>query len=75
VHWYRNVFSHVPSTKVREIAAMTAPHALRVKARKVCCTASQLTTNSAYQIRCYEILRLRKPSTIREWYFESDANV
>jgi putative transposase len=22
VHWYRNVFSHVPSTKVREIAAM-----------------------------------------------------
>jgi hypothetical protein len=21
-HWYRNVFSHVPSTKVREIAAM-----------------------------------------------------
>jgi putative transposase len=22
VHWYRNVFSHVPSTKVREVAAM-----------------------------------------------------
>jgi hypothetical protein len=22
VHWYRNVFSHVPSTKMREIAAM-----------------------------------------------------
>ena len=22
VHWYRNVFSHVPATKVREIAAM-----------------------------------------------------
>jgi transposase-like protein len=22
VHWYRNVFSHVPSTKIREIAAM-----------------------------------------------------
>jgi putative transposase len=22
VHWYRNIFSHVPSTKVREIAAM-----------------------------------------------------
>jgi transposase-like protein len=22
VHWYHNVFSHVPSTKVREIAAM-----------------------------------------------------
>ena len=22
VHWYRNVFSHVPSTKVRGIAAM-----------------------------------------------------
>ena len=22
VHWYRNVFSHVPSTKVREAAAM-----------------------------------------------------
>jgi transposase-like protein len=21
VHWYRNIFSHVPSTKVREIAA------------------------------------------------------
>ena len=21
-HWYRNVFSHVPSTKLREIAAM-----------------------------------------------------
>jgi hypothetical protein len=21
-HWYRNIFSHVPSTKVREIAAM-----------------------------------------------------
>ena len=21
-HWYRNVFSHVPSTKEREIAAM-----------------------------------------------------
>ena len=22
VHWYRNIFSHVPSTMVREIAAM-----------------------------------------------------
>src|SRR5262249_2253786 len=22
LHWYRNIFSHVPSTKVREIAAM-----------------------------------------------------
>src|SRR5678815_5341570 len=22
VHWYRNIFSHVPSTKVREISAM-----------------------------------------------------
>jgi putative transposase len=22
VHWYRNIFSHVPSTKVREVAAM-----------------------------------------------------
>jgi putative transposase len=22
VHWHRNIFSHVPSTKVREIAAM-----------------------------------------------------
>src|SRR4029450_9195108 len=22
VHWYRNIFSHVPGTKVREIAAM-----------------------------------------------------
>jgi transposase-like protein len=22
VHWYRNIFSHVPSTKVRKIAAM-----------------------------------------------------
>jgi putative transposase len=22
VHWYRNIFSHIPSTKVREIAAM-----------------------------------------------------
>jgi len=22
VHWYRNIFSHVPSTKVREIATM-----------------------------------------------------
>ena len=22
VHWYRNIFSHVPPTKVREIAAM-----------------------------------------------------
>jgi hypothetical protein len=22
VHWYRNVFNHVPSTKVREVAAM-----------------------------------------------------
>jgi transposase-like protein len=22
VHWYRNIFSHVPSTRVREIAAM-----------------------------------------------------
>jgi putative transposase len=22
VHWYRNIFSHVPLTKVREIAAM-----------------------------------------------------
>ena len=22
VHWFRNIFSHVPSTKVREIAAM-----------------------------------------------------
>lgn len=22
VHWYRNVFSHVPSTKMREVAAM-----------------------------------------------------
>ena len=22
VHWYRNVFSHVPSTKIREVAAM-----------------------------------------------------
>ena len=22
VHWYRNIFSHVPATKVREIAAM-----------------------------------------------------
>ena len=28
VHWYRNVFRHVPSTKVREIAAMLkATHA------------------------------------------------
>jgi hypothetical protein len=24
MHWYRNIFSHVPSTKVREIAAETA---------------------------------------------------
>ena len=22
MHWYRNIFSHVPSTKVREIAVM-----------------------------------------------------
>ena len=22
MHWYRNIFSHVPSTRVREIAAM-----------------------------------------------------
>ena len=22
VHWYRNIFSHVPATKVREVAAM-----------------------------------------------------
>ena len=27
VHWYRNVFSHVPSTKMRETAAMLAIHA------------------------------------------------
>jgi len=28
VHWYRNIFSHVPSTKVREIAAtLKAIHA------------------------------------------------
>jgi hypothetical protein len=24
VHWYRNIFSHVPSTKVREIAACSS---------------------------------------------------
>lgn len=42
VHWYRNVFSHVPSTKVREVAAMLkAVHAAedveaaRAKARAV----------------------------------------
>ena len=29
MHWYRNIFSHVPSTKVREIAAMLkAIHAI-----------------------------------------------
>jgi putative transposase len=27
VHWYRNIFSHVPSTKVREIAVLKAIHA------------------------------------------------
>ncbi len=27
VHWYRNIFSHVPSTKVREIAMLKAIHA------------------------------------------------
>ena len=26
VHWYRNIFSHVPATKVREIAAMLKAH-------------------------------------------------
>ena len=26
VHWYRNLFSHVPSTKVREVAAMLKPN-------------------------------------------------
>jgi len=31
VHWYRNIFSHVPSTKVREIAAML--FAMRASAR------------------------------------------
>ena len=43
VHWYRNIFSHVPSTKVREIAAMLkAIHAsediaaAREKASKRC---------------------------------------
>jgi putative transposase len=42
VHWYRNMFSHVPSTKVREVAAMLkAIHAsediaaARQKARQV----------------------------------------
>jgi putative transposase len=29
VHWYRNVFSHVPATKVREIAAMLKAHPCR----------------------------------------------
>jgi putative transposase len=22
VHWYRNIFSHVPNTKIKEVAAM-----------------------------------------------------
>ena len=36
MHWYRNIFSHVPSTKVREIAAMLkAIHAAREKAIRV----------------------------------------
>jgi len=38
VHWYRNIFSHVPSTKVREIAAMlrrsTPARTLRRRARR-----------------------------------------
>ncbi len=28
VHFYRNVFSHVPSTKVREVARMLQPSEL-----------------------------------------------
>ena len=36
MHWYRNIFSHVPSTKVREIAAMLkAIHASEDKAIRV----------------------------------------
>jgi transposase-like protein len=36
VHWYRNILSHVPSTKVREIAAMrsTPARTLRRHARR-----------------------------------------
>ena len=35
VHWYRNIFSHVPSTKVREIAAMLkAIHAARTSRQR-----------------------------------------
>src|SRR5262249_26173221 len=35
VHWYRNIFSHVPSTKVREIAAMLkAIHAARTSPQR-----------------------------------------
>jgi len=45
VHWYRNIFSHVPSTKVREIAAMLkAIHAGEdIRARRGSSARSRVT--------------------------------
>jgi putative transposase len=63
VHWYRNVFSQVPSTKVREVAAMLkAIHA----AEDV-----QAAREKAHQvIEKLKVLRLAKAAELVEGSFE-----
>jgi hypothetical protein len=46
-HWYRNVFSHVPSTKVREIAAvLKAIHASEDLVAVACGIRGKAATDS-----------------------------
>ena len=56
VHWYRNIFSHVPSTRVREIAAMLkAIHA-----------SEDLAAAREKAIRVIEKLRLTRAAELVE---------
>ena len=52
VHWYRNIFSHVPSTKVREIAAMLkAIRSGRLIERGIYIYAAEEEEDDAYDSR------------------------
>jgi hypothetical protein len=65
VHWYRNIFSHVPSTKVREIAAMLkAIHA-----------GEDIAAAREKAIRVIEKLRGLRLSRAAELVYITDANL
>jgi putative transposase len=63
VHWYRNIFSHVPSTKVREVAAMLKA----IHASEDVVAAREKALQVIEKLRA---LRLTKASELAEAAFE-----